>query len=104
MTLADAIETAEKGTGGRAVEAALKSQYGSALFEVRVVKDLAPQKVLVDPATGKVVAVPAHGGRSEEHTSELQSPCNLVCRLLLEKKKKTNKNTSRNHTHKMTHD
>src|SRR5256885_6511675 len=27
--------------------------------------------------------------RSEEHTSELQSPCNLVCRLLLEKKKTT---------------
>src|SRR5256885_8708303 len=31
---------------------------------------------------------PMHS-RSEEHTSELQSPCNLVCRLLLEKKKKT---------------
>src|SRR5688500_19288648 len=30
----------------------------------------------------------AWGNRSEEHTSELQSPCNLVCRLLLEKKKK----------------
>src|SRR5256885_9470350 len=30
---------------------------------------------------------PAHACRSEEHTSELQSPCNLVCRLLLEKKK-----------------
>src|SRR2546426_7719343 len=29
--------------------------------------------------------------RSEEHTSELQSPCNLVCRLLLEKKKKQHK-------------
>src|SRR5256885_15823863 len=29
----------------------------------------------------------AVGPRSEEHTSELQSPCNLVCRLLLEKKK-----------------
>src|SRR2546426_7510288 len=28
------------------------------------------------------------GPRSEEHTSELQSPCNLVCRLLLEKKNK----------------
>src|SRR6266446_10900317 len=28
--------------------------------------------------------------RSEEHTSELQSPCNLVCRLLLEKNKKLN--------------
>src|SRR5256885_10001158 len=41
---------------------------------------------------------PAHGysiarlskDRSEEHTSELQSPCNLVCRLLLEKKKQQN--------------
>src|SRR5256885_8369586 len=30
---------------------------------------------------------PMFPGRSEEHTSELQSPCNLVCRLLLEKKK-----------------
>src|SRR5256885_3492551 len=30
---------------------------------------------------------PDHPCRSEEHTSELQSPCNLVCRLLLEKKK-----------------
>src|SRR2546426_2118627 len=34
--------------------------------------------------------------RSEEHTSELQSPCNLVCRLLLEKKKKTTLNTIEN--------
>src|SRR5215467_2625130 len=32
--------------------------------------------------------------RSEEHTSELQSPCNLVCRLLLEKKKKKKKKFS----------
>src|SRR5256885_3374786 len=31
---------------------------------------------------------PASSRRSEEHTSELQSPCNLVCRLLLEKKKR----------------
>src|SRR5256885_7621446 len=31
---------------------------------------------------------PLPPARSEEHTSELQSPCNLVCRLLLEKKKK----------------
>src|SRR5256885_12853334 len=31
-------------------------------------------------------------GRSEEHTSELQSPCNLVCRLLLEKKKNEKQN------------
>src|SRR5256885_15756965 len=34
-----------------------------------------------------VVLVLDGGARSEEHTSELQSPCNLVCRLLLEKKK-----------------
>src|SRR5215467_7602125 len=40
------------------------------------------------PRTG---AGPAdRGSRSEEHTSELQSPCNLVCRLLLEKKKNIN--------------
>src|SRR2546426_3502674 len=37
---------------------------------------------------------PTMGGlRSEEHTSELQSPCNLVCRLLLEKKKKKHRVT-----------
>src|SRR2546426_2067736 len=39
---------------------------------------------------GKLVCViRSYRTRSEEHTSELQSPCNLVCRLLLEKKKKT---------------
>src|SRR2546426_4515909 len=37
-----------------------------------------------------VLIFPAEVQRSEEHTSELQSPCNLVCRLLLEKKKKSN--------------
>src|SRR2546426_8150849 len=36
--------------------------------------------------------------RSEEHTSELQSPCNLVCRLLLEKKKKKKYRQQVNHT------
>src|SRR2546426_8937742 len=35
--------------------------------------------------------------RSEEHTSELQSPCNLVCRLLLEKKKNKNKKPDTRH-------
>src|SRR5256885_9581855 len=34
-----------------------------------------------------IVVIPLQIHRSEEHTSELQSPCNLVCRLLLEKKK-----------------
>src|SRR5256885_6228678 len=44
-----------------------------------------------EPTRAATCAVYAPGGRvtsrSEEHTSELQSPCNLVCRLLLEKKK-----------------
>src|SRR2546426_8119890 len=40
--------------------------------------------------------------RSEEHTSELQSPCNLVCRLLLVKKKKKNNWTERRREHNYT--
>src|SRR2546426_12017615 len=48
---------------------------------------------LLDLAADARVEALAYRGRravprSEEHTSELQSPCNLVCRLLLEKKKK----------------
>src|SRR2546426_1975453 len=39
-------------------------------------------------ARAMLEAAAAERWRSEEHTSELQSPCNLVCRLLLEKKKK----------------
>src|SRR5205807_7014227 len=38
----------------------------------------------------RTVEFEAIARRSEEHTSELQSPCNLVCRLLLEKKKSKN--------------
>src|SRR5690348_18093091 len=51
-----------------------------------------PRAIRRGPATRE-----AHHPRSEEHTSELQSPVHLVCRLLLEKKKK-NKNTSHNVT------
>src|SRR3989454_8380982 len=48
-----------------------------------ITTSVAPQGVAVN---GRVDVF-----RSEEHTSELQSPCNLVCRLLLEKKKKKTK-------------
>src|SRR2546426_2750816 len=41
--------------------------------------------------------------RSEEHTSELQSPCNLVCRLLLEKKKNKKNKIERLSTRKEEH-
>src|ERR1039457_6267638 len=42
--------------------------------------------------TTRVKELLAWWKRSEEHTSELQSPCNLVCRLLLEKKTKKRRN------------
>src|SRR5207302_9248482 len=46
-----------------------------------------PCRCVRSGADGRGAAVPAHQQRSEEHTSELQSRENLVCRLLLEKKK-----------------
>src|SRR5256885_11604121 len=59
----------------REVEAALVAQELEQLLEVRI-------PFLCRHATSSSL-------RSEEHTSELQSPCNLVCRLLLEKKNKS---------------
>src|SRR2546427_9589874 len=58
-------------------------------------EDLALQRPL-SPGDNGPVSLPKTGAsegpdRSEEHTSELQSQSNLVCRLLLEKKKKTHK-------------
>src|SRR5256885_4272684 len=51
-----------------------------------------PREVVRTPFARRRIACLRHERgerlRSEEHTSELQSPCNLVCRLLLEKKKK----------------
>src|SRR5256885_6569946 len=44
-------------------------------------------RILTHPKRQIIVSCPVQMDRSEEHTSELQSPCNLVCRLLLEKKK-----------------
>src|SRR5256885_7502943 len=44
----------------------------------------------VDRRQQQYLEPPFDEHRSEEHTSELQSPCNLVCRLLLEKKKNKN--------------
>src|SRR5256885_13249527 len=46
------------------------------------------RRQVMDVVVGDIGAEPVHPARqrSEEHTSELQSPCNLVCRLLLERK------------------
>src|SRR5256885_6841593 len=69
-------------------------------YRTGVVLELATLRALA--AHERIVAIKDCGGdaaktqaRSEEHTSELQSPCNLVCRLLLEKKK--NKQTQSCH-------
>src|SRR3989454_3143589 len=53
--------------------------------EVQQLRRQLEQQKAIGQATQKQVEQTAE--RSEEHTSELQSPCNLVCRLLLEKKK-----------------
>src|SRR5256885_4543914 len=68
----------------------------STLFPTRRSSDLVPDQRIGFPrdlqeagAARRRPQVPDDGDeqRSEEHTSELQSPCNIVCRLLLEKKK-----------------
>src|SRR5256885_12737618 len=55
-----------------------------------------PNRMANEAGTGAQAQI--NDVRSEEHTSELQSPCNLVCRLLLEKKKKKRRYTSRMYT------
>src|SRR2546430_12738115 len=55
---------------------------------------LRPQIMFAPPPSAAVAPAPDTAPRSEEHTSELQSQSNLVCRLLLEKKKKQTIHTS----------
>src|SRR6266568_7285155 len=59
------------------------------LFRSRSVRPWCPVRPLVLQVRPGQRAPGVPGGRSEEHTSELQSQFHLVCRLLLEKKKKT---------------
>src|SRR5258708_30930741 len=54
--------------------------------------------VLIWPALWNGYPIVFADTRSEEHTSELQSPDHLVCRLLLEKKKKQSHENTQNHT------
>src|SRR5256885_13165466 len=58
---------------------------GRAVVPELIQHDFTPQRVAAE--TENLLSA-SEAGRSEEHTSELQSPCNLVCRLLLEKKKR----------------
>src|SRR5256885_16849651 len=59
-----------------------RSVFGDQLFIIHF------HNLGVQPAASRCLETVPVAARSEEHTSELQSPCNLVCRLLLEKKKK----------------
>src|SRR5256885_5536709 len=52
-----------------------------------IVRLLAPARISMPSRVRLTTTYSSRATRSEEHTSELQSPCNLVCRLLLEKKK-----------------
>src|SRR5256885_5846810 len=71
----------------RAVPAAARVAYEPASTRYQT-DPLPPCRTGVTSAGTPASAGAAGRQRSEEHTSELQSPCNLVCRLLLEKKKK----------------
>src|SRR5438034_5790345 len=61
-----------------------------------------PERDPHDPAASDPAPHPRRLRRSEEHTSELQSHSDLVCRLLLEKKKKKNILHNTEYTHKST--
>src|SRR2546426_5646720 len=62
-------------------ESAARRRLALPEHSARSIRAVQPPLIVFDASSQDTV-------RSEEHTSELQSPCNLVCRLLLEKKKK----------------
>ncbi len=55
VTMAQAIDVAEKATGGTSVGTGIEDQNGTVHFEVKILKDGARQKVLVDTQTGAIV-------------------------------------------------
>src|SRR5438046_4198304 len=72
--------------------------FGNVFTDHMFVADFQEEKGWYDPRVEPYAPFaldPATAVRSEEHTSELQSLTNLVCRLLLEKKKKTTTRTNR---------
>src|SRR2546427_3824849 len=79
--------------------AAIACSLGPAAAEEPAAEPKAPPSAeSVASSTGKIPSFAELEARSEEHTSELQSQSNLVCRLLLEKKKKTKITLSRHAT------
>src|SRR3989454_436686 len=90
LSLHDALPICLPGTSKIGVLENGGAPCGKWVF-LQAVKDLIPEASYRKPKRGFSMPyrqwLEGPRGRSEEHTSELQSPCNLVCRLLLEKKK-----------------
>ena len=61
ITAADAVATAEKESGGRAVKVELEKEKGAYLFEVKTVSQDQVARIMIDPATGKTVKVEKEG-------------------------------------------
>src|SRR5436190_13553552 len=83
----------------RPFRCALHRRFASALMpRERALRDRRPVPLQSTSSSGPTTSAPTRNGRSasrsEEHTSELQSHSDLVCRLLLEKKKKHHKGLS----------
>src|SRR2546426_5924195 len=73
-----------------------RAWYGLGLAHAQLGQHQKAAEALEQAATLQPMNQHAWYQRSEEHTSELQSPCNLVCRLLLEKKKLVHTEISQN--------
>src|SRR2546426_7099924 len=88
LSLHDALPISRCGQtwGGRRRRPSGRSGTDPGVTATVIARDCAA-RAAPEPARGRATPI-RRPIRSEEHTSELQSPCNLVCRLLLEKKKK----------------
>src|SRR2546430_12183155 len=87
FAIASSLPSPPSGRASPAAEARSARTPSGALAPWRSPPGASPSRT--SPRSGKKV-VPVEIRRSEEHTSELQSQSNLVCRLLLEKKKEEN--------------
>src|SRR5205807_9669291 len=93
LSLHDALPILNDEAPAQAIR--LGADFGAVALDARLVL-VAPGFRTADRDRVPVLRIDeldAPGKRSEEHTSELQSPCNLVCRLLLEKKNYTKTTT-----------
>src|SRR5690348_17792641 len=77
----------------RSIAAVLRTAFLDKMFLAATASPISRAEKFKDPMQFVVSSLRLAYDRSEEHTSELQSPVHLVCRLLLEKKKKNTHNT-----------